>query len=143
MLPVFCLGALTILAYGWAMHFDAGVAAPAVLLFVLGYCLIGAYQVLNVLMVDVHPGKAATATAANNFVRCELGAAASAAVAPLVDRVGSGWTYSLAAFVCLAFAPAPWAVMRCGPRWRREREEKRERRAREREAREAREKEGA
>ena len=52
---------------------------------VVGYCLIAGFQTLNVLMVDIYPGKAATVTAASNVTRCLLGAAASAAIVPMSE----------------------------------------------------------
>lgn len=120
-LPLFVISAATVLAYGWTMIYQFTIAAPVILLLAMGYSLIATYQVLNILMVDIYPGKGAAATAANNFVRCELGAASSAAIVPMIDAMGSGWAYTLLAGLFLVFTPALVIIMRHGIRWRKER----------------------
>ena len=52
--------------------------------------LIGVSEVLNVLLVDIYPGQPATVTAANNLVRCLLGAAATAVIKPMINVIGTG-----------------------------------------------------
>ena len=71
--------------------------------------------------MDIYPGKPSIATAANNFVRCEIGAIFSAILLPLKDAIGWGWSYTLLAGMFLAFAPMLLFVMSRGPRWRKER----------------------
>jgi multidrug resistance protein len=89
-LPLFYLGAAAIIAYGWVMGQRVSVAGPVMLLFVIGYALVASFQILNILMVDIYPGRPATATAANNLVRCEIGAVATAVIVPMVDAMGTG-----------------------------------------------------
>lgn len=120
-LPVFFIGGAFLIAYGWILTVKISVAAPVVFLFFTGYCLTACFQILNVLMVDIYPGKPSVATAANNFVRCELGAVFSAVLLPLVDRVGWGWAYTILAGMFVGFAPMLLLIMARGPRWRRER----------------------
>ncbi|KAK9357741.1 major facilitator superfamily domain-containing protein [Lipomyces starkeyi] len=95
-LPLFYIGAVSVVAYGWVMNYKVNLAGPIILLFLMGYSLTAAYQVLNILMVDIYPGKPATATAASNLVRCELGALASAVIVPMSNAMGRGWAYTLA-----------------------------------------------
>lgn len=89
-IPMWFLAAAGIIGYGWMMTHRISLAGPIIMLFLFGYCLIAGYQVLNVLMVDIYPGQPATATAANNVVRCLLGAAASAAIEPMSRAMGNG-----------------------------------------------------
>lgn len=56
----------------------------------------------------------ATAVAANNLFRCLFGAGAVAAVIPVINRIGLGWTDTSAAFIWLLFSPMLWAVMKWG-----------------------------
>lgn len=141
-LPLFYLGSLAVVGYGWALEARVSLAGPIVLLFLMGYGVTAAFQVLNVLMVDLHPGKAATATAANNIVRCELGAAASAAIVPMTAAMGYGWAYTVVALLFLVFSPLLWLLMGRGMDWRRVKREKEEaRRVREEEMEEKRRKE--
>jgi MFS family permease len=135
-MPLFYTAAVAIIAYGWVMNIHTSLAVPIVLLFLLGYTMSAAFQCLSILMVDIYPGRPATATAANNLVRCELGAAASAAISPMVNAIGWGWAYTTLALIFLAGSPALWVIMRYGLKWRGERkvkEEKAEGKKRERE----------
>ena len=132
-LPLFYLGAGAIIAYGWVMGHKVSLAGPIILLFVLGYSLVASFQCLNILMVDIYPGKPATATAANNLVRCELGAVASAAIVPMINAMGRGWSYTLLALIFIGFSPVLILVMKDGMKWRKAKKEKREKKIKERE----------
>jgi MFS family permease len=120
-LPLFFVAVAFIVAYGWVLTKKISVAVPVVLLFFTGYSLTSSFQVLNVLMVDIYPGKPSVATAANNFVRCEIGAVFSAILLPLVDSIGWGWAYTLLALLFVGFVPMLLFVMQKGPKWRQER----------------------
>jgi MFS family permease len=119
--PLFFVAGATIIAYGWILTLKISVAAPIVFFFFSGYGLTSCFQILNVLLVDIYPGKPSIATAANNFVRCELGAVFSAILLPLKDAIGWGWAYTLLAGCFLAFVPMLIFVMERGPKWRAER----------------------
>lgn len=54
---------------------------------------------VNTLIVDLYPGKAASATAAVNVGRCLLGAVAVAAVQPMIAAMGAGWTFTTGALL--------------------------------------------
>jgi len=97
-----------------------------VFLFVVGYSITAAFNCINILMIDIYPGKPATATAANNLVRCWMGAGASALVIPLADTVGFGWTTTIAVGIWITFTPVLLIIMKYGPTWRRETKERRE-----------------
>ncbi|KAK9237466.1 major facilitator superfamily domain-containing protein [Lipomyces kononenkoae] len=133
-LPLFYIGAATVIGYGWMMESKVSLAGPVILLLILGYSLTGAFQVLNILMVDIYPGKPATATAASNLVRCELGAAASAVIVPMTNAMGQGWAYTLLALLFVAYSPALLLTMKYGPRWRRAKKEKKEKKAKQQQA---------
>ncbi|KAL2180600.1 major facilitator superfamily domain-containing protein [Thermothelomyces heterothallicus CBS 202.75] len=117
-LALFCAGTA---AYGWLLSCRTSVAGPMVTLFVLGFGVNGCYTILSVLLIDVYPRAPATATAANNLVRCWLGAGAAAAIVPMIDSMGPGWAFTLIALLDLLTVPLLWVVMRWGPKWRAER----------------------
>lgn len=48
-LPLFYLGAVSMVGYGWIMDHKVSLAGPVILLFVMGYGLTAAFQVLNIL----------------------------------------------------------------------------------------------
>jgi MFS family permease len=134
-LPSYYLSTVCMIAYGWVMGRRVHLAAPVILLFVSGWSLNATSQVLNALMVDIWPGQSAAATAANNLMRCELGAAASAAINPMQEAMGWGWAYTTLAFISIAASPILWLMACYGIKWR----QKRTRKEKEREEREERE----
>jgi MFS family permease len=120
-LPVLALASVSTIVYGWVLDYQTSVAAPLVMLFFVGFCATGFFTILSVLMVDIYPHAPATATAANNLVRCWLGAAASVLIIPMIARMTSGWAYTFFALLYLLLAPPLWVTMRWGPKWRAER----------------------
>ena len=120
-LPLFYLGNVTMIAYGWVLGRKVNLAAPVILLFIGGYTLNGTSQVLNALLVDLWPGRSAAATAASNLFRCELGAASSAAIEPMSRAMGTGWAYTTLALIAIASSVSLWSMMRYGIEWRRRR----------------------
>ena len=123
-LPMLYFGAVMVIAYGWVLQYNTGIAPICVVMFVFGWAMIAVFNTLSILMVDLYPGKAASATAATNLVRCWLGAGASAVVIPLINAIGVGWACTLAAFLWLVFSPLVFLLIRFGPRWRAEATEK-------------------
>ncbi|KAA8564889.1 hypothetical protein EYC84_010659 [Monilinia fructicola] len=118
--PMIMLASLSTITYGWIMHFRVHIAGPCVILLVLGYTLIASTQAVSILIVDVHPGAAGTATAAFNLVRCLLGAGSTALIVPMVEKMGLGWAYTFIALLYVVLSPMLFAVMIWGPRWRKE-----------------------
>lgn len=120
-LPMFYLGNATMIAYGWVLGRKVHLAAPTILLFIGGYTLNATSQVLNALMVDLWPTRAAAATAAGNLFRCELGAAASAAIRPMSEKMGTGFAYTTLSLIAVASSVGLWLTMQFGIKWRRRR----------------------
>ncbi|KAF5585355.1 quinidine resistance 1 [Fusarium subglutinans] len=107
-----------LLGYGWTLNRPTHLAGPMVFLFVIGYTTTAVAQALNALMVDLFPRDAATASAANNLIRCGLGAAITAAIQPMTDAVDPGWAYTICAGFLLTIVPFFIALTRFGPGWR-------------------------
>ena len=123
-LPLVGLASATLIAYGWVLQTAQQLAAPLILLFFVGFAGSGAFSIISTLVVDVCPESAGQATAANNLVRCFLGAGASAVVGPMLKRLGRGGTYTIVGGLWVAFVPLMLGVMKWGKAWR---EEKRKR----------------
>ena len=117
-MPLVYAGCVSITTYSWVMHYKTNLAGPLVTLFFTGHTVTGAFSSLNTLVVDSHKENPATAVAANNLVRCLFGAGAVAAVVPLIERIGMGWTGTLVAAIWLVFSPCLWAVFMWGQGWR-------------------------
>lgn len=118
MYPALTVGAAVLIGYGWALHFEASVAVPLVLVFMIGMFIPTSFNVLNTLIVDLYPQAPATATAANNLVRCFVGAGATAVIEFILTGVGRGWTFSILGFLVLACMPGLIVIQKYGPSWR-------------------------
>ncbi|KAF2437894.1 MFS general substrate transporter [Karstenula rhodostoma CBS 690.94] len=119
--PMLVIGTLVILCYGWVLQVEPSLAAPLVLHFFLGLCLTGAFNCMSVMLVDYYPLSSATATAANNLVRCFMGAGGTAVITMMIDAMGRGWCFTFIAGVITFFSPILWVLMKWGPKWREER----------------------
>ena len=126
-LPLLYLGNIGTIAYGWTLDYGTNLAGPLILVFVFGYGSMAAFQVMQILMIDINPGNAASATAANNLFRCLLGAGSTAVVVPMIERMGVGWAYTFASLVWIALSPCLWLLMKYGPGWRKDKKEKEDR----------------
>lgn len=123
-LPLLYLGNVGSIAYGWTLDYRTNLAGPLILLFVFGYGSMAAFQVMQILMVDINPGNAAAATAANNLFRCLLGAGSTAVVVPMINKMGVGWAYTFASLVWIALSPSLWLLMKYGPGWRKNKKDR-------------------
>lgn len=119
--PLIFIGSGACIGYGWALERQASVAVPLVLSFFIGLCVTWPFQILNLLIVDSYPEAPATATAANNLVRCLSGAAATAAIAPIIRGIGRGWAFTLLALLVTIPSPVLLIIVKHGPKWRRQR----------------------
>lgn len=124
--PMLSIGSLCILAFGWCLNYGVHLAAPTTILFLMGLSLTGAFNTVSTLLVDFYPMQAAKATAANNFVRCLLGAGATALIDPMLSAMGRGWCFTFISLVMLATSPLLLFEMHMGPKWREERHLKKE-----------------
>ncbi|OJJ69579.1 hypothetical protein ASPBRDRAFT_130876 [Aspergillus brasiliensis CBS 101740] len=95
-LPLTVLAALSILSYATLMSLATPDFSHALaLIFTISFSITAAYNTMNILIVDLYYATPATAMAANNLVRCFLGAAATGLVHPAMVRWGTGWTYGV------------------------------------------------
>ncbi|OJJ46042.1 hypothetical protein ASPZODRAFT_16637 [Penicilliopsis zonata CBS 506.65] len=119
-LPMTLLAAVAVAGYGVLMERSPPLFLALGIVFVISCCITAAYNVLNVLIVDLHYETPATAMATNNLVRCFLGAGATAAIAPMIHRWGDMRTYCLVAGMLAMASPLLIAVYLCGVGWRRQ-----------------------
>ncbi|KAI1819393.1 major facilitator superfamily domain-containing protein [Xylaria intraflava] len=117
-LPFLVLYTVVLIGFGWAVEFKANLAVEIVLLFLFGTSITAFSNLLSTLVVDINPGSAGAATAANNLTRCLIGAGASAFINPLMTAVGAGWTFTILSISFLVFSPMLYLVLRNGVKWR-------------------------
>ena len=119
--PLLYVGVVVIILYGWILEMEAPLAAPLVLLFCIGFFLNGSFNAMSTMLIDLYPTKPSTATAANNLMRCWMGAGGTAVILPIVDALGRGWAFTLVGLLVLASSFMPWMLLKWGPKWREER----------------------
>jgi hypothetical protein len=123
-IPTVFLGSAFVIGLGWMLQAHVNLAGPLIFIFGIGFCLSASINTVQVLMIDLYPGKTATVTASNNLLRCLLGAGATASVVPIIDGIGIGWCLTLFGLVNLVTTPLLWYIMKEGPGWRAERRKK-------------------
>ncbi|KAF2501610.1 MFS general substrate transporter [Lophium mytilinum] len=133
-MPNLALGCACFIGFGWMIEYKVNLAGPLIFLFVIGFCVSASINTVSVLLIDIYPGKAATASAACNLARCWLGAGATSGVAPLIGKIGIGWTTTFFGLLAVVFSPILWYVMQNGPKWRRATKLRKERQKAERAA---------
>lgn len=123
-LPLVLVGDACLLVYGWVMQAETNLAVPLILQFIMGVTLTGSFNVMSVMLVDNYPMAPSTATAANNLVRCLMGAAGTSVIIYMIEGMGRGWCFTLIAAVVLLTTPILLVLMKWGPKWRNARMEK-------------------
>lgn len=130
--PLLTFGLSCYLCYGWVLEKNADLAWPLILQFFIGCCINGSFNILSTLVVDLYPQSPSTATAANNMVRCLIGAGGTGIIDIMLRRMGRGWCFTFIALVCIVLSPMLMVSVKFGPKWREERrlrmDEKKEKR---------------
>lgn len=122
-IPSMIVASIKVAGYGWHLHNEGPLWISIIFLFTIGYTMTASYNVMNVLIVDLNYDAPATATAANNLVRCFIGAIATAGIMPLLDTLGRGMTFTIVAVILLASTPLSLMVYWRGMRWRERKDE--------------------
>ncbi|KAI9775036.1 MAG: hypothetical protein M1839_001588 [Geoglossum umbratile] len=130
MYPILVVGICVLSCYGWTLHLGAHVAVPLVLQALIGLTFMSAFTILNTFLLDLFPQSPATATAADNLVRCLLAATGTAVIELMVKAMGPGWCFTFIAMTTAIASPLLWVELKCGPKWREERRVKLEARDR-------------
>ncbi|KAL8958541.1 MAG: hypothetical protein Q9193_004421 [Seirophora villosa] len=87
--------------------------------------------VCNTLVVDLHPDRPATASAAVSITRCSAAAVGVSILQFMLDGLGPGWTFTLFGALGASTLPMLWFEYQWGMKWRTERLGKRTERTKE------------
>lgn len=109
-------------AYGFSL--ETHLAVPIILQYLIAYCSTAIFTINSALVIDLYPGASASATAVNNLMRCEVGAAGVAAIQPMIEALTAKWAFLLLAGITLLMVPLLYIEMRWGARWRLQRLER-------------------
>jgi hypothetical protein len=119
--PMLYTACVLMLIYGWILEINGPLAAAVVVLFFLSFCVTVAFNVTSTLLIDFYPKAPATATAANNLMRCLLGAGATGVITPMIDAMGRGWCFTFLSLFLVASSPMLWLIYFRGMEWREKR----------------------
>lgn len=134
--PLMSIGVLTFIPYGWVLQQHAPLVAPLILQFIIGFCFVAALNTLNTMIVDLFPDRSATASAANNLVRCWLGAVGAALIDQMLRGMGWGWCFTFLGIVMAIGLCFVLLEGKYGMEWREKRRVRMEKKKEERERKE-------
>ncbi|KAL4910397.1 hypothetical protein BDW74DRAFT_173854 [Aspergillus multicolor] len=93
---------ISMILYGWCLEREfGGLALPIILAFLIGTGLMGAWNGLNTYSAEVIPSQRAEAVCSKYILQYIFGATATAAIVPLIDAIGIGWSFTMFAFLKL------------------------------------------
>lgn len=104
--------------FGWTSAPHIHASLPLLGLILLGFGFFTIFQAALNYLIDTFQRFAASAIAANTFLRSIFAAAFPLFVAPMFKGLGVGWASSVLGFVSLALVPIPWCFYVWGPRIR-------------------------
>ncbi|KAE8386057.1 MFS general substrate transporter [Aspergillus alliaceus] len=119
LLPIFLLmQCMSVLVFGWTIHYSVHIAAPIVATFVTGWTAVSTQSIVTTYLVDIFPDQSAAATASLNLARCLSAAGGASFVMPLIDRVGTGVAVTICVAVQVVTAAALAVQWKYAGAWR-------------------------
>ncbi len=109
------------IVFGWTLDYHVHISVPIICTFILGWSSTSIIGIISTFLIDVYPTKGASATAALNMARCLMGAGGSAAVLPIVNAIGVGWTFTVLVGLMLVSIGLLIIQMKMGLKWRQRR----------------------
>ncbi|KAL4863201.1 hypothetical protein BDV12DRAFT_206728 [Aspergillus spectabilis] len=90
---------ISMLLYAWGLDKEfGGLPLPIIMGIGIGIGLMGAYNGLNTYTAEVFPKERSEVVCSKYVLQYIFGAAASAAIVPLIDAVGIGWAFTIFTF---------------------------------------------
>ncbi len=121
-LPLSILGAfglpLTVAAYGWAAEMRLPLLFLLFTVCAMGTALMLAMIPVMAYVVDAFGLFSASAMTGIIVTRCLMSTFLPLTTAPLVDKLGYGWEFTVLAGFMLLLAPIPMVMLRYGAHWR-------------------------
>ena len=100
--------------YGWSVEYQVNWIVPILGTSVCGIGIALFFLAIQTYLVEAYTIHAASALAANTFVRCVFGVTIPLAGPPLYQKLGYGWGNSLLGFLALSVIPASLWLLRYG-----------------------------
>ncbi|KAI9367400.1 major facilitator superfamily domain-containing protein [Aspergillus egyptiacus] len=97
---MFLLLPVSMLLFGWCLQEEfGGLALPIVLAFLIGAGLMGAWNGLNTYSAEVVPAERSEVVCSKYILQYAFGASATAAIVPMIDAIGVGWSFTIFSFL--------------------------------------------
>lgn len=124
--PFSILQCVSILVFGWTVQYQVHIAVPIVCTFLTGWTAVSIQSVVMTYLVDAFPDRSAAASAGLNLARCEFAAGGTSFVIPMINRIGSGWTFTVCVGVQMVALSGLCLQWMYGQKWRQEAMEEKE-----------------
>ncbi|KAJ7268566.1 major facilitator superfamily domain-containing protein, partial [Mycena rebaudengoi] len=119
LLPFFLLFFIaSCVGYGWCVDRKTHIAGPLLLLFGVAFVTIYVLNACQALLLDLMPAQGSAITACNNLIRWGFSATLIAVIQPILNALGTGYTYLLLGGIAGLVAPLVFCLMRVGPKCR-------------------------
>ena len=121
LVPIFsAIQCLSILLFGWTIQYPhhIPIAVPIISSFVTGWTAVSTQSIITTYLVDIFPGKSASASASLNLARCLCAAGGTSFVMPMVHGIGVGLAFTVCAVVQLVGMAGLGVQWRYAARWR-------------------------
>ncbi|KAL2844904.1 major facilitator superfamily domain-containing protein [Aspergillus pseudodeflectus] len=115
--PALCGGVVVpvgLFWFGWTCYPSVHWIVPVVGSAFFGCGMLLVFTGVFTFLVDAYPDYAASALAANGFVRCSLAAAFPLFGNQMYEKLGHQWATSVLAFLALLMTPLPWVFYKYG-----------------------------
>ncbi|KAI4959130.1 hypothetical protein J4E86_002851 [Alternaria arbusti] len=114
----FPLVSIGLFIYAWTAQYGVHWIAPLIGTAVFGAGSMSAIFFTGTYILDAYPLHSASGMAACSVMRSLVGGLAPLFSHKMYQKLDVGWSFSLLAFIALAFAPVPWVFYTFGEKWR-------------------------
>lgn len=105
--------------YGFCLEASRNIMPLSIILqFIVAFAATAVFSANSALVIDLYPGKSASATAVNNLIRCSVGAAGVAVIDILIHKLTAKYTFLLLAGITTLMSPLLVIEVVKGAKWR-------------------------
>lgn len=110
---------VALILYGWTAEYHIHIAVPMIANFFFGVGSMLIFALVNTMLTEFMPKRAASGIALNNFVRNIFSFTGAVVADPAIKGVGNGWLMTILGLIALTTGCAAlWAMRQWGSKWR-------------------------